>query len=79
MLILQGAVDIQVVDADWQGWKAAFHATPRVGFKLYETLNHLGMPGSGTLGEYQTPGRVDPGLIADVAAWIDGLPPRKKK
>ena len=72
MLILQGARDIQVVDADWQGWKAAFHDTPRVTFKLYETLNHLGIPGEGdgNLQEYQTPGHVSPELIADVAAWV---------
>jgi uncharacterized protein len=70
MLILQGGNDIQVVDADWQGWKAAFHATPRVTFKLYETLNHLAIPGTGSLSEYQTPGNVDTGLIADVAVWI---------
>ncbi len=72
LLILQGARDIQVVDADWQGWKQAFHATPRVTFKLYETLNHLAIPGEGdgNLQEYQTPGHVDPALIADVAAWI---------
>lgn len=76
MLILQGARDIQVVDADWQGWKAAFHDTPRVTFKLYETLNHLGIPseGDGNLQEYQTPGHVAPELIADVAAWIAAQP-----
>jgi len=76
MLILQGARDIQVVDADWQGWKAAFHDTPRVTFKLYETLNHLGIPGEGdgNLQEYQTPGHVSPELIADVAAWIAARP-----
>lgn len=76
MLILQGARDIQVVDADWQGWKAAFHDTPRVTFKLYETLNHLGIPGEGdgNLQEYQTPGHVAPELIADVAAWIAAHP-----
>ncbi len=89
MLILQGGTDIQVVDADWQGWKGAFHSTPRVTFKLYETLNHLAMPGTGTIAEYQTPGQVDPTLIADVAAWVKqvrgeqvpaGQPrPRKKK
>jgi uncharacterized protein len=78
MLILQGARDIQVVDADWQGWKAAFHDTPRVTFKLYETLNHLGIPGEGdgNLQEYQTPGHVSPELIADVAAWIAAQPPK---
>ncbi len=76
MLILQGARDIQVVDADWQGWKAAFHDSPRVTFKLYETLNHLGIPGEGdgNLQEYQTPGHVAPELIADVAAWIAAHP-----
>jgi uncharacterized protein len=79
MLILQGGTDIQVVDADWQGWKAAFHATPRVTFKLYETLNHLAMPGSGTIGEYQTPGNVDRELIADIAMWIGQQRPRAKK
>lgn len=75
LLILQGARDIQVVDADWQGWKEAFHASPRVTFKLYETLNHLGIAGEGdgNLQEYQTPGHVDPTLIADVAAWIAGV------
>jgi uncharacterized protein len=70
MLILQGGTDIQVVDADWQGWKAAFHSTPRVTFKLYETLNHLAMPGTGAIDEYQTPGKVDTGLIGDVATWV---------
>ncbi len=83
MLILQGGTDIQVVDADWQGWKAAFHATPRVTFTLYETLNHLAIPGTGTIAEYQTPGQVDPALIADVAAWVKQVrgaqPPSRKK
>ncbi len=79
MLILQGGTDIQVVDADWQGWKAAFHSTPRVSFKLYETLNHLAIPGTGTVAEYQTPGHVDPTLIADVAKWIGAQSPQRKK
>ena len=72
MLVLQGARDIQVVDADWQGWRGAFHADPKVSFKLYETLNHLAMPGEGdgTLAEYQQPNHVDATLIDDVAAWI---------
>ncbi len=72
MLILQGARDIQVVDADWQGWKEAFHDNKRVTFKLYETLNHLAIAGEGdgNLQEYQTPGHVDAGLIEDIANWI---------
>ncbi len=70
LLFLQGARDLQVVDADWQRWKDAFHNDPRATFKLYETLNHLGIPGEGTLQDYGTAGQVAPELIADVAAWI---------
>ena len=72
MLVLQGARDIQVVDADWQRWRGAFHADKGVQFKLYESLNHLAIAGTGegSLAEYQTPGHVDPTLIADVAGWI---------
>lgn len=72
MLVLQGARDIQVVDADWQGWRGGFHADPRVVFKLYPSLNHLGIAGDGdgSLAEYSVPGHVDAQLIDDTAAWI---------
>lgn len=72
MLVLQGARDIQVVDADWQLWRGAFHKEPKVSFKLYEKLNHLGIAGEGdgNLAEYNIPGHVDTQLIADVATWI---------
>jgi dienelactone hydrolase len=72
MLVLQGARDIQVVDADWQAWKGAFHDDPKVTFKLYDSLNHLAIAGEGegSLAEYQRPGHVDPKLIDDVASWI---------
>ncbi len=72
MLFLQGARDIQVVDADWQNWRGAFHDNPKVTFKLYDALNHLGIPGEGegSLAEYQQPGHVEPQLIDDVANWI---------
>lgn len=72
MLVLQGARDIQVVDADWQLWRRAFHADKRVQFKLYDALNHLAIAGEGkgSLAEYETPGQVDATLISDVAAWI---------
>ncbi len=73
MLVLQGARDIQVVDADWQRWRAGFHDDPKVAFKLYEKLNHLGIAGEGegSLAEYGTPGQLDAQLIADVAGWIE--------
>ena len=72
MLVLQGARDIQVVDADWGRWRGAFHADDKVSFKLYEKLNHLGIAGEGegSLAEYQQPGHVDATLIDDVATWI---------
>ena len=49
-----------------------YHDDPKVTFKLYETLNHLAMPGEGdgNLAEYQQPNHVDPQLINDVAGWI---------
>ena len=72
MLVLQGARDIQVVDADWGRWRGAFHGNDKVAFKLYEKLNHLGIAGEGegNLAEYGTPGHVDATLIADVGQWI---------
>lgn len=72
MLVLQGTRDIQVVDADWQRWRGAFHGNDKVTFKLYDKLNHLGIAGEGegSLAEYQQPGHVDAQLIADVAGWI---------
>lgn len=72
MLVLQGARDIQVVDADWQRWRGGFHDNAKVEFKLYEKLNHLGIAGEGdgNLAEYGNPGHVDAQLIDDVAAWV---------
>ena len=72
MLVLQGARDIQVVDADWARWRGALHADKRVAFKLYDKLNHLGIAGEGdgNIAEYNTPGHVDATLIADIATWI---------
>jgi hypothetical protein len=72
MLLLQGARDIQVVDADWQRWRGGFHDNAKVEFKLYEKLNHLGIAGEGdgNIAEYGNPGHVDVQLIDDVATWI---------
>lgn len=72
MLFLQGGRDFQVVDTDWQLWRKALAEAPRVTFKHYPALNHLGIAGQGpgSLAEYQEPGHVDAQLIADVATWI---------
>lgn len=76
MLLLQGARDIQVVDADWQNWRDAFDGDAQATFKLYPALNHLGIAGEGegSLAEYQQPGHVDAQLIKDVAAWVKAQP-----
>ncbi len=76
MLVLQGARDIQVVDADWQAWRAAFGTDKQVTFKHYPTLNHLGMEsaeGAG-LDSYAKPGHVDAALVSDIAQWIKARP-----
>ena len=48
------------------------HDDPKVEFKLYEGLNHLGIKveGDDDLAAYSVPGHVDAQLIADVAAWM---------
>lgn len=76
MLILHGGHDIQVVDADWQAWQAAFGGDKDVVMKRYPTLNHLAIdsPANAGLESYQTPGHVDATLIADVASWIKATP-----
>ena len=72
LLLLQGGRDIQVVDADWRLWQAAFANDPRASLHHYPALNHLGIAGEGpgNIAEYQQPGQVDATLIADIAAWI---------
>lgn len=72
MLVLHGGRDIQVVEADRQGWEQAFAGSPRATLKTYPALNHLGIAGEGpgSLADYQTPGKVDTGLIEDIAAWV---------
>jgi predicted esterase len=72
MLILQGARDIQVVDADWQAWKRGLHTRPDVVFRLYPTLNHLGIATGehDGIAAYSRPGHVDPALIGDIAEWV---------
>jgi dienelactone hydrolase len=73
LLLLQGGRDFQVVDTDWQLWKKEFPADPRITFKHYPALNHLGIAGAGagTLAEYSKPGgHVDARMIDDIAAWI---------
>lgn len=77
LLILHGGQDIQVVDADWQAWQAAFAKEPRVRLRHYPGLNHLAMPSPAGAGleHYHVPGQVDASLIADIAAWVKATRP----
>ena len=76
MLILHGGHDIQVVDADWQAWQAAFGNDQDVTMKRYPTLNHLAIESEAGAGleSYQKPGHVDAALIDDIARWIKAGP-----
>lgn len=76
MLILQGGRDYQVTEADLEAWRAGLGDRPDVDLELYPDLNHLFAPGEGraTPAEYTGEARhVDPAVVADIAAWIQGV------
>jgi uncharacterized protein len=72
LLVLQGGRDYQVTEADFNDWRKALGPRPGVTFKLYPALNHLLIAGEGpsTPSEYEVPGHVDAGVIADISDWI---------
>lgn len=72
LLIIQGGRDYQVTEADFNSWKKALGIRPGTTFKLYPALNHLLIAGAGrsTPSEYELPGHVAEGVIADVSDWI---------
>ncbi|UQZ36519.1 hypothetical protein C2I18_25085 [Paenibacillus sp. PK3_47] len=78
VLVLQGGDDFQVYpDKDFPLWKEVLKNNSAADFKLYPGLSHLFVdydgPGAGTTAEYNVPGRVDSGVIADMGDWIKGL------
>ena len=72
MLILQGARDYQVTEANFDGWKKGLGSRANVTFKLYPDLNHLFITGTGksTPSEYERPGHVAEIVVSDIGAWI---------
>ncbi len=75
MLILQGDADFQVYpETDYQLWKDTVGNRDNVVFHLYAGLNHLMMPTQGKrdITEYAAAGHVDPQVIDDVAAFVQG-------
>ncbi|HXD63582.1 MAG TPA: alpha/beta hydrolase [Solirubrobacteraceae bacterium] len=75
MLILQGGRDYQAtVEDDLARWRAALDGRPGVTIRVYPAFNHLFVAGSGpsTPAEYEPAQHVDPAVIDDIAAWLDG-------
>jgi dienelactone hydrolase len=72
LLILQGERDYQVTLKDFERWKDELATKKSVSFKLYSSLNHFFISGTGrsTPSEYAQVGHVDEQVIADIAAWI---------
>jgi dienelactone hydrolase len=69
ILVLQGERDIQVLMADFDGWKKSLGTQPTASFKTYPTLGHLFVPASAPAG---SPGlhHVPEEVVGDIAAWV---------
>jgi len=72
MLVLQGERDYQVTIDNFAGWQQALSGRENVAFKVYPTLNHLFIAGTGQPNpqEYNTAGHVSEEVINDIADWI---------
>jgi hypothetical protein len=72
ILVMQGARDYQVSLADYDRWKSALGGRQTASFRLYETLNHIFLPGDGRSlpAEYYQPGRIPAEVFADIAEFI---------
>ncbi len=74
ILVLQGERDYQVTLKDFEGWKKALAGRSNASFKLYPSLNHLFIAGTGPSfpAEYSKAGHVSAAVILDLADWISG-------
>jgi dienelactone hydrolase len=72
ILVLQGARDYQVTDADFDLWKKGLAGQTNVTFKLYPDLNHLFVTGEGKSkpAEYDKAGHVSAETVTDIADWV---------
>jgi uncharacterized protein len=73
ILILQGDRDYQVTVADdLARWLRGLAGRPGVTVHQYPQADHAFIDGTGppSPADYNHPGRVDPQVIADTAAWI---------
>ena len=76
VLVMRGERDYQVTQADFEGWKAAFHGSSRATFHLYFGLGHLFMPsttpgnGLGSPADYEHADHVAGAVIDDIVSWV---------
>lgn len=78
LFVAQGGRDYQVtVQDDFNGWRSALAKDPRATLKLYPSLDHRFVAGSGpsTPEQYADGGHVAPDVIEDLASWVRSLPP----
>jgi dienelactone hydrolase len=70
--VLQGQRDYQVTQVDFELWKKALAGRPNAMLKLYSTLNHLFIAGTGPSrpDEYMRAAHVDEQVIVDLTNWI---------
>lgn len=72
LLVLQGGRDYQVTVKEFAEWKKELVSHKNVTFKLYPSLNHLFISGTGKSApaEYENPGNVDKAVIGDIAGFV---------
>jgi fermentation-respiration switch protein FrsA (DUF1100 family) len=72
LFILQGERDYQVTMVDFVRWNETFSNDPLVTLKIYPSLNHLFITGTGipTNTEYLVEGHVAEEVILDITSWI---------
>lgn len=71
--VTQGGRDYQVTTTDFANWQKALAGHPNATLKLYPSLNHLLISGTGPSRpeEYFVPGHhVSPEIISDLSAWL---------
>lgn len=72
--VTQGGRDYQVTTTDFANWQKALAGHANATLKLYPSLNHLLIPGTGPSKpeEYFVAGQhVSPEIISDLAAWLN--------
>lgn len=72
LLILQGKRDYQVTMTDFARWNETFLHNASVTMKIYPSLNHLFITGTGvpTNTEYLIEGHVAEEVVSDIASWL---------